>query len=135
MAGKDYKVFISSDGTSGGTKTEVEFQGDMTVNLGRPLSRTNYKNGSKTAQGNDGFSASFQMGIDEPLPAGEVLVWNAHDNGGDAYIWIESSVSGGQSFEGPMKISVQSIEMPTTGETVTQVELSEDGNVVRSTVP
>lgn len=129
MSGKDYKVFISSDHTDTGTKTEVEFQGDLRINDGRSVERTNYKNGSKTSQGTDGFSASFEMGLSEPLPVGMGLVFAASDGDLQTYIWIEPTATGGRKWAGPMKAIVTEISAPTNGEPTCQVELSEDGTI------
>lgn len=134
MSGKDYLVYISSDGTSLGTKTEVEFQGDLRVNDGRTVERTNYKNGSKTAQGNDGFSASFEMALDEPVPTGIALVLAASDNDSDTYIWIEPAATGGRRWEGPVKAIVTEFSLPVSGEPACTVELSENGTMTVGTV-
>jgi hypothetical protein len=133
MSGKDYLVYISDDGTDTGTKTLIEDQGDLTINLGKPLERTTYKDGAKTAQGNDGFSASFSMGHREPLGTGQQLVLDAVEAGGDAYCWIESATSGGVTWAGQMKVTLTEISFPVTGEPGWTIELSEDGTITRGT--
>jgi len=134
MSGKNYKLFISSDGTNTGTKTEVEYQGDMALDFGKSISRTGYKNGAKSSQGNNGMSGTVEIGDEAPMPAGVVLLWDAHDNGGEAYLWIESAKTGGQKWEGKFKLSIQNKNMPTEGEVAHTVEFSEDGAITRGTV-
>jgi len=134
MSGKDYLVYISDDGTSLGTKTEVEFQGDLRVNDGRTVERTNYKNGSKTSQGTDGFSANFEMALDEPLPTGIAAVLAASDNDSDTYAWIEPTATGGRRWEGPVKFIVTEFSMPTSGQPSCTVEVSENGDMTVGTV-
>lgn len=133
MAGKDYLVYLSSDGTSSGTDTLVEDQGDLTINPGKPLSKTSYKDSSRTAQGNDGWSASFTTGAREPLGTGQALLWTAMDNGGAQHVTIKSATTGAITWEGPIKLTVTQVTLPTTGEPGFQVEMMEDGVVTRGT--
>ena len=133
MAGKDYKVYLKDNGLVGGTDTLIEDQGDLTIRPGKPLERTNYKDGSKTAQGNDGWSASFTTGLREPVGTGQQLLFDAQDNGGDQYVVIKSPTSGAIQYAGPIKLSIEEITLPTTGEPGLQVELSEDGTITRTT--
>lgn len=133
MAGKDYKVYLSADRTSAGADTLVEDQGDLTINIGKPISKTSYKDSSKSAQGNDGWSASFTMGVREPLGTGQALVWDAVDNGGAQHVTIKSAITGGIEWEGPIKLTVTQITLPVSGEPGFQVEMMEDGVVARGT--
>lgn len=133
MAGKDYLVYLSADGTSAGADTPVEDQSDLTINPGKPLQRTAYKDGAKTAQGNDGWSASFSMGVQEPLGAGQALVFSAMDNGGNQHVTIKSSTTGGVVWEGPIKLTITDIAHPVSGEPAISVEMSEDGTITRGT--
>lgn len=135
MSGKDYKVYLSDDGTPGGVITLIEDQGDLTIRIGKPLERTTYKDGAKTAQGNDGWSASFTMGLREPLGTGQQLVFDAVDNGGDAYMQVKSPTTGAIQYAGQVKISTEEVAFPTTGEPALQIEMSEDGTITRSTTP
>jgi len=133
MSGKDYMVYLKDDGLVGGVDTLIEDQGDLTIRPGKPLERTNYKDGSKTAQGNDGWSASFNTGLREPVGTGQQLVFDAFDNGGDQYMVIKSLTSGAIKYEGPIKLSVEEIAHPVTGEPALQIEMSEDGTIIRGT--
>jgi hypothetical protein len=134
MAGKTTKVFISNDGTSGGSMIEIENQGDLSLNLGKPLNRTSYKNGSVSAQGEDGISGSFTMGLKRPAGTGQALVLAAHDNVGECYLEIKDSVTGGQKWVGDFLISLTSVNEPTDGEHEYTVEFSENGTITRSAV-
>lgn len=134
MAGKDYLVYLSSDGTSGGTDTLVEDQGDLTINPGKSLNKTNYKDSSKTAQGNEGWSATFNTGAREPLGTGQALLFDAMDNGGAQHVTIKSATTGSITWEGPIKLNVTSITLPVSGEPGFAIEMHEDGVITRGTV-
>lgn len=134
MSGKDYKFYVSSDGTSTGVKTEVEFQGDMTVNEGKPINRTAYKNGTTVRHGEEGFSGSVVIAPREPLSAGQAILMGHYDAETACHCWIETATTGGQSWEGPLKFSVGDWPLSTDGEFEVTVEFAEDGNVVRSVV-
>ncbi|MEY8099585.1 hypothetical protein AB9F29_19575 [Falsihalocynthiibacter sp. S25ZX9] len=134
MSGKDYLLYISADGTSVGAKTAIELQGDMSLNFGKSVSKTAYKNGAKSSQGNEGISGSCSFGDEAPLPAGIVLLWDAHDNDGAAYLWIESSKTGGKTWEGNFKVAITELTAPTEGEVSHSLEFSEDGTITRGTV-
>lgn len=131
MAGKDYLIYLSADGSSSGADTLVEDQGDLTINTGKTLSKTSYKDSSKSAQGNDGWSASFSTGLREPLGTGQALLFDAMDNGGNQHITIKSATTGGIEWEGPVKINVTQISLPVSGEPGLSVEVHEDGVVAR----
>lgn len=134
MAGKDYKFYISDDGTAAGNKQLVEAQGDFTLNPGVTQNKTAYKDKSKTALGRDGFTGTFTMGLDEPASAGQVLLLDAFDNDGKIYGWFETETSGGFSYAGNMSVIIDQAEFPVDGEPSYSIALSEDGVVSRSTV-
>lgn len=135
MSGKEYLVYISSDGTELGTKTEIEYQGDLVLNFNRQINRTDFKNGSKSSQANGGITGSFDIGEEAPVPAGHVLVWDAHDNDGDCYLWIEGTKTGAQTFAGLFKLAINNKNMPNEGEVTHSVEFSENGTITRGAVP
>lgn len=133
MAGKDYLVYLSDDGTDTGSDTLVEDQGDLSINPGKPLSSTSYKDGAKTAQGKEPFSARFTMGIREPLGTGQSLVFDAFDNDGSQHMTIKSATTGGIEWEGAVKLTVTEITHPVTGEPAVSVEMMENGAITRGT--
>lgn len=133
MSGKDYLVYLSSDRTAIGDDTLVEDQGDLQINPGKSLNTTAYKDTSKTAQGNDGWSATFTCGAREPLGTGQALLLDAMDNGGTQHVTIKSAVTGAVTWEGPIKLTVTTIDHPTSGETAYSVEMREDGVITRGT--
>ncbi|MAI35082.1 MAG: hypothetical protein CMM07_25870 [Rhodopirellula sp.] len=134
MSGKNYLLYISDDGTVTGNKVLVESQGDLTLNTGLTVERTNFKDVSKTAQGNDGFSATFNMGLDEPVSAGQDLLVAASDGGGEGYFWIETATVGGFRWHGPMTVILSQASFPVSGEPDFSIELSENGTITRETV-
>lgn len=133
--GKNLKLYVSSTGVSGGTMTEVELQGDLTINPGLTNERTAYKNGAITAQGNDGFSASATIGMNQPMSTGQQLLythWNT--SGGSSYIEIKSTVTGSIKWAGPVLVNFTQISAPVKGAEEWTVDISENGTIVRSVV-
>lgn len=134
MSGKDYLLYISADGTSSGTKTEVEHQGDLEISFGKSHNKIKYKNSVKTSVDSEGIGATCTIGDEAPMPAGHVLLWDAHDNDGDCYLWIESVKTGGQKWEGDFKLSIDSKSTPTEGDVSQSVTISENGAITRGVV-
>ena len=133
MAGKDYLFHLKDDGLVGGADVLIEDQGDLTIRIGLPVTLTAYKDGAKSAQGNDGFSLSVACGLREPLGTGQQLLFDASDNLGDQYFVVKNPASGAIKYEGPCKLSIEEITLPTSGEPGLQVEVFEDGTIIRGT--
>ena len=132
-SGKDYKLFVSSAGTTATPLVEVEYQGDLTINTGKTNERTPFKNGSMTAQGNSGFSASCSIGLREPMPAGQDLIFEHSDAGSHVYVEIKGP-TGAMKFSGVVMIAVTEIPNPVSGVRVATVDISEDGQITRGVV-
>lgn len=131
--GKDYRLKVSTAGTAATPLAEIEFQGDLTINTGKTNERTPMKNGTVTGQGEGGFSATCQIALREPMPAGQAELWDAHDNGTGLYIEI-SGPTGGIKYTGVVKVAISEITAPVSGAGLYTVELSEDGTITRGTV-
>ena len=137
MAGsnaKKYRIYLSADGTSSGTKTELECQRDATINPGKTLNRTVGKDCTHSFVVDDGFSASTTFMEETPLGTGQALAWAAHDAETPTYCWIESTETGGQSYVGDFYVVISSIGLPVEGVVEYQLELSIDGSVTRAAV-
>jgi len=78
--------------------------------------------------------ASFDMGLDEPIPTGIAAVLAASDTDSDSYVWIEPTATGGRRWEGPVKFVVTETSMPVSGEPSCTVEVSENGTMTVGTV-
>lgn len=133
-SGKTFLAYISSNGTSGGTKTAVEYQGDMDINTGKTNESTPFKNGTLTEQGNAGWSASFDMAVTAPLATGANLVRSASNNGGDAYMWFEGTQTGSVRFAGAVKVSITGYKTGVNGVRLATVQINENGNMTETTV-
>lgn len=129
MSGKDWIVQISNDHTSLGTPTSIEDQGDLTVTPGKTLNRTAYKDSSRTAQGNEGWSATYNGALRTPLGTGQALLWAAYTGDLTTYIWVTSSTTGGVEWEGPVKVLIDTFEFPVDGEENVSVTFSENGTM------
>lgn len=134
MSGKLYKVFISSTGLAGGTMTEVEYQGDLTINTGKTNEVSPFKNGSLAAQGNAGWSASLQISPVEPLGTGQQLLWTASQNGGSTYMQFKSATTGSIMHAGPVLATVTEVTHPTSGRSMWTVQVNENGVITQSVV-
>lgn len=113
--GEDLLFYLSSDGTSGGTETAVELQGNLTINPGHSISNTVYKNGEEGTVNRAGWGATFEMGNSAPLATGEALVWAAHDSRAITYFWIRNATTGGIEFAGQCRVAINSFGSPSTG--------------------
>lgn len=133
-SGKKQLVYLSATRLSAGADTVIEDQGDLQINPGIPLQTTAYKNSSKTAQGNEGWSATMTVGVREPLGTGQALLFDAIDNDGDQWVTIKSATTGAIQYEGPIKLTITQIGHPINGESEYQVEMRENGTMTRSVV-
>lgn len=134
MSGKNYRVYISSTAAVGGTMTEVEYQGDLTINTGATNERTSFKAGALTARGNEGWSASFEISPIAPLSTGQGYLWAHHLAGGSSYMEVKSATTGSIKHLGPVLVTVSEISHPKSGQTIWKVDLSENGTVTQATV-
>jgi hypothetical protein len=125
--GKDYRLHMSSAGVATTPLVEIEMQGDLSINLGKSNERTAFKNGAMTAQGENGWSASFQMALVDPMPAGQTIIWGHHDNGTTVYIEVKSATAARMRFKGPVKVAITELPNPVNGLRIASVELSQDG--------
>lgn len=131
--GKDYKLFVSTAGTTTTPLAEIEMQGDLTVNTGVSNERTPFKNGSVTGQGKAGWSANFQFAPREPMPVGQTELWEAHDNGTPIYIEIKAAATGTMRWKGTVLVAITEVTNPVSGARICTCDLSEDGTMTRDT--
>lgn len=132
--GKDYLINISSDGTAEGTKTELELQGDSTINFGKSVSTTKYKNGTTSRQSEAGMSVTGSFALGRPMSAAQTLLWAAHDDGKPRYFWIEDKEVGGLRWAGMFKVAISEKSTPVDGDVLYNFTLGEDGPITRSVV-
>jgi hypothetical protein len=128
--GKDYKLFLSSAGTAATPLVEIEYQGDLTINTGKTNERTAFKNGSVTAQGNSGWMATCSIGLREPMPAGQDIIFDHSDAGTSVFMAVKAA-TGTLMYSGVVKIAVTEIPNPVSGVRVATIDLSEDGVITR----
>lgn len=134
MSGKLYKVYVSSTGLAGGVMTEVEYQGDCTINTGRTIEQTPFKVGALSAQGNEGWGISFEMSPVEPLATAQQYLWTQFLNGGVSYIEVKSATTGSIKHAGPVLVNIGEIKHPRSGRTMWSVDAKENGTVAITTV-
>lgn len=129
--GREYLLYVSSDGTSSGTETEVELQGDLTINPGKSMQQTVYKNGQNTSQNDSGKSISFTMGLTAPVGTGQGLLLALNDSGDTSYFWVRNSVTGGLEYAFEGKVAIQTINTPTNADASAQTQIGVQGDWTR----
>lgn len=130
--GKELLLEVSQTGVATTPILEVTMQGDLTINPGKSIQVTKYKNGQVTAQQDAGFTCSFEMGNVAPLTAAEQRIWSLHDTGDLAFFRIKNAVTGGIKFEFLGRVAIQTMGAPTSGPTSISVQVGADGSVTRS---
>jgi hypothetical protein len=129
--GKDFKVFVSSAGTATTPLVQLEYQGDLTINTGQSNERSTFKNGTLTGKGESGFSASLQVGMAEPMPAAQEIVFDHADDATSVFVQFKGP-TGSLQFGGVFKVSYTEISAPVSGVRMASLEFSQDGAVVRT---
>lgn len=130
--GKELILQISASGVVTTGMLDVPMQGDLTVNPGKSIQVTKYKNGQSTSQQDAGFTLSFEMGNVAPLSTAEQRIWTLHDTGELCAFRVKNSVSGGIEFAGLARVAIQTMGAPTSGPTAVSVQLGADGAITRS---
>lgn len=130
--GKELLIEVSQAGVVQTPVLVIPMQGDLTINPGKTVQVTKYKNGQSTAQQDAGFTCSFEMGNVAPLSTAETRIWALHDTGELAFFRIRNSVVGGIQFEFQGRVAIQTMGAPTSGPTAVSVQIGADGSVTRS---
>lgn len=130
--GKEYKIKVSPTGVTNTGLLEIPMQGDLTINPGKSIQTTRYKNGQVSAQQDAGFTCSFEMGNVSPLSAAETRIWALNDSGELAFFEIENSVTGGIEWSFTGRVAIQSMGTPVSGPTSISVQVGADGTPTRS---
>lgn len=129
--GKEFLLQISATGVTTTGMLEVPMQGDLTINPGKSINVTKYKNGQQTAQQDAGFTLSFEMGNVAPLATAEQRIWSLHDTGDLCAFKVKNTVTGGIEFSGLGRVAIQTLGAPTSGPSSVSVQLGADGAVTR----
>lgn len=130
--GKEFLIEVSAAGVATTSMLVIPMQGDLTINPGKSIQVTKYKNGQSTAQQDAGFTVSFEMGNVAPLSAAETRVWSLHDTGDLAFFRIRNTVTGGIQFEFQGRLAIQTLGAPTSGPSSVSVQVGADGAVTRN---
>lgn len=130
--GREFLLEISATGVTTSGMLTIPMQGDLTINPGKTIQVTKYKNGQTSAQQDAGWTASFEMGNVAPLSVAETRIWSLHDTGELCAFRVKNAVTGGIQFEGQARIAIQTMGAPTSGPASVSVQIGADGNVTRS---
>lgn len=130
--GKEYLVSVSATGVTTTGLLAIPMQGDATINPGKTIQTTKYKNGQVSAQQDAGFSVTLEMGNVSPLSAAETRIWSLNDTGELAYFEVANSVTGGIEWSFTGRVAIQSMSTPTSGPTSVSVQIGADGTPTRS---
>lgn len=131
--GKEYLLFVSATGVTTTGLIEVPLQGDATINFGRSIQVTKYKNGQSSAQNDQGVTINFEMGNTAPLSTGETRMWALHESGELAYFELQSLVTGAVEFSFQGRVAMSSMATPVSGPTSISLQIGVEGDLTRTT--
>ena len=133
---EDFRLFLSSDGTSSGTEVLLECQGATTLATGKGVSRVVCKGGeshSFISKGGEEITGVFRL--HRPLGVAQALIMDAAEDSANVYAWLKDVNAGGISFAGEWLPVVTNIANPEGGNPVeASFTLSAQGAVTRGTV-
>lgn len=135
-AGREYLIWLTTNGLAGGAQVALDYQGDLSVKTGKSNKRTMFKQGQGwTAQADDGFEFDIEILLAEPMATAAALALDAHDNGTDVYAFIQTTRTGGQRWQGKFKVSMTDGKLPVSDAATAVFNFSQSsGAVTRSTV-
>lgn len=135
-AGKEYLVWLTTNGLVGGTQVAVDYQGDLKPKTGKGNKRTVFKQGQAwTAQSDDGFEFDLPILLAEPAGTALALMLDAHDNATEVYCFVQTSKTGGQRWSGKMKCTMTDGDMSVSNAALATFNFSQSaGTFVRTTV-
>lgn len=134
-SGRTYRIFISSDGTSTGTKQELALNGEITINLGKTTNRDVMRNGVRSFITDEGMSVSSEFLVEKPLGVAQAALQAAHEGETNVYAWVEDTETDGQSYAGEWLVALETLSAPTEGNARMSFQLSANGTITRSTIP
>lgn len=130
--GRDLILNVSNDGTNViGTAIPVENQGDTTVNGGKSVSPTVYKNGQTVSQNDAGKTVTLTMGLTAPVGTAQGLLLDLDDSGDSSFFWLINARTGGIEWEFEGKVGVGTINSPVNGDSSAQVTIGIVGDWTR----
>ena len=129
--GRDLILSVSSTGLVGGTPTPIENQGDLTINPGKSINQTVYKNGQSSNQNDAGKNLSLSFGLTAPAGTGQNLLLDLNDSGDTSYFWVTNAVTGGLEYEFSGKVGIASLGSPVNGDNNVQVNIGVEGDWTR----
>lgn len=133
-SGKDQRLWVSPSGVTTSGLLQVEAQGDLSIDPGIVNETTAFKDVSYTSQGKNGWSATIDINLRDPMPTGQAKLWDAHNN--DTQLYIETKgVSGSMRWKGVVKVSMGAITNGVKGLRMCTVTLNEDGTMLQDTAP
>lgn len=125
--GREYLLHISSDGTALGTKTEIALQSDLTINGGKSVNTTVYKNGQNASQNDAGQSLTLNVGIVSPAGVGLSRLLDLDESGEQGYFFVTNKVTGGLVYEGKCLVGIGAINTPVNGDATAAVTIGVQG--------
>ena len=134
LNGQDFLIYVSADATGATTPVELECQGDtsLTEGEGGGLNSTRYKNCVHTSRSKGVLTMSVEIGSEAPLPAGQTIVMNAHDNAENIWVELKSPTTGALEWKGTFKVFATTLlNAPNDGPASQTYEIRQDGNVTR----
>lgn len=135
MQGKDYQLKLTSNGLMGGSKQTVAYQGDMSIETGDGVSRTNYKAGfAFTAKTSGGWQITVTVLLEAPVEDGLQLLLDAKNNGTKVYAYVEADTVGSIYWHGKFKVAMPTVPLSVDGNVDATFILSQDGEITEAVV-
>lgn len=133
--GKEYLVWLTTNGLAGGTQVAVDYQGAVNLKTGKGLKTTMFKrNQAFTAVSTDGISFDLNILAAEPLGPAAALMMDASDNETDVYVYFQTVRTGGQRYQGLMKCVMTQQDTETSDASMLNFTFGQSGTNTRSTV-
>ncbi len=134
-SGKEYLVWLTTNGLAGGTQVSVDYQDSITLKTGFTNKQKPYKkNQAWTAQAFDGADFDMTILLAEPLTAAAALMMDSHDNGTVLYVFVQTAKTGGQRWQGQMISTLTQAPLNVADAAEATFNFSQAGTFTRSTV-
>lgn len=113
--GKNYLIKINDTSTSPQTYTEIECQGEATLNTGKALEISRTKNCAHPYFTEAGYTITAQVEIEAPIGTQQAKILDAADNETQLEVQFVSSDTGVPKWEGQAYVAYDPFTTPTEG--------------------
>lgn len=104
--GGKYRLYISSDGTSDGTKAVLDCNDTLQYNSGKGIGQAVARGCTHPFETNSGASVTGDFLPEVPLSTTQQQLWDASDDGTVLYVWLENQTTGAVTIHGEARAAV-----------------------------